>query len=265
VLSQVDGLMAGETFQAHYLTINRQLVLSVWLVDASIDPEASVDAIADNSRKAFLRGASIAHRIAYQIPCTRQVFEGVNPMIVDRDYNSWYIDIIPMRALPETEHPTHDELMNAVERSGMEIAYLRRISPQQEEHTEVENGCTWPEARAGIQEFFGDDRRNAAAYLIVGQQAASSDRGLAPQVVVQAQWDVQSFQEIDETTVLGNIEQLTKVLACLSPRLDRLEVYVVDAAGRLLIFGLVPGDVIYENISPLPANRIRLHYMDGME
>lgn len=265
VLGQVDAFLTGEIFEAHYLTINRQLVLSVWLVDASIDPEASVHDMAENRRRAFLRGASVAHTIAHQIPCTRQVFEGINPMIVDRGYNSWYIDVIPMRALPEAAHPTDEELMSAIERSGMEIAYLRRTPPQPAAYTVVEDGCTWPEARAGIQAFFGDGRRNAAAYLIIGQQVASSDRGFDPQAVVQAQWDVQSPQEMDEETVLANIEQMARALVCLSPRLDRLEVYVVDAAGRLLILGLVPGSVIEEDISPLPADRVRLHYVDEME
>jgi len=186
-------------------------------------------------------------------------------MIVDRDYNSWYIDVIPMRALPQTENPTDDELTASIERSGMETAYLRRTQPKQHEHVVKEGTCTWPQARAGIQEYFGDACRSAAAYLIIDQQAGSSYPDVEPQVVVQAQWDIHASEEMHEQALLYGIEQLAKALACLSPRLDRLEVYIVDEFGQLLVFGMVPGEAIYESIFPIPADRVRLHYPNRPE
>lgn len=258
VLHQVDMMLAGSTFEAHYLTINRQLVLSIWLVDPELDPDASEGDILENSRQAFLLGASISHEVAWQIPCTGEVFEGINPMIVDRDYNSWYVDIIPMRALLQVEHPTDEELVASIERSGMEIAYLRRTSPQGGEHAAPEDACTWPEARAEIQEFFGAERRNAAAYLISGYQAASGYTSLPPQVFVQIQWDVTTPEEADDRILLDNIERASKPLSCLSPPVDRVEIYIVDEDGQLLVFGLIPGKFIREQIFPLPVDQISL-------
>jgi len=74
ILLQVDDMLADSAFEAHYLTINSQLVLSLWLADPELDPAASGDGIAMNARRAFLVGASMAHRVAYRIPCVREVF-----------------------------------------------------------------------------------------------------------------------------------------------------------------------------------------------
>ena len=74
-------MLVGSVFEAHYLTINGQLMLSLWLVDPELDPATSGDAIAKNARRAFLVGASMAHRVASHIPCVREVFEGINPLV----------------------------------------------------------------------------------------------------------------------------------------------------------------------------------------
>lgn len=84
VLAEVDTLLTGADYEAHYLTINGQMTLSIWFVEPEIDPEVAIEQLEEHSRIAFLRGAMMAHQIVQEIPCTRQVFKNINPMIVDR-------------------------------------------------------------------------------------------------------------------------------------------------------------------------------------
>lgn len=264
VLRQVDTLLAGQAFEAHYLTINRELTLSIWLVDPDLDPAATESNLAENNRQAFGWGLAVAHQIAYQIPCAQKVFENVNPMIVDRHYQSWYLDIIPFSAFPTIADPTESQLIVAVQRSGPEFASHRRSAPSTTAYPPApENVCTWPAARTAIQQHFGPGRRNAAAYLLIGDPPAEQgpwNNYATTDVVVQVQWDVRTLAETDDDAVLPNIERLATDLACLSPPVDRLEVFVVDAAGQLVVYGLVPGTLIRERVSPLPEDRVLLHH-----
>ncbi len=261
VLAEVDTLLTGADYEAHYLTINGQMTLSIWFVEPEIDPEVVVAQLSDHAHIAFLRGATMAYQIVEEIPCTRQVFKNINPMIVDRDYNSWYVDIIPIWALPQDVNPTEEELLSAIERSGMEIAYLRHHLPEPPPPSQLDKICSWPEARAGMQNLFGDTRRNAAAYVISGYQAGPNSYGYRPQVFAQVQWDVSSIEDVPRDVVMEDIAYLSQAAACLSPPLDRMEIYIVDPDGQLLVFGMVPGPVIRENPDSLSAEQIVLRYL----
>ncbi len=234
VLRQVDKLLVDYTFETHYTIINKELMLSIWLVDSELDPSASGDDIAENSTQAFIQGAMIAHRVAYQIPCARELFDGINPMIVDRNYNGWYIDIIPMHALPLIENPSVEALMASIERSGMEYADVRRTSTQDEIQVAQPDTCTWPEARAAIQGIIDPEQRNNAAYLIINNE----------QVLVQVQWEIAKGEGADDKAVAERIGLLSKALDCLAPPIDTMEVFVVDTRGRLNVYGRVSGEVI---------------------
>src|ERR1035437_9228065 len=58
VLEQVDQLLAGQDFEAHYLTIGDKFSLSVWLVDPEIDPATPLSGMAAADRRALERGLS---------------------------------------------------------------------------------------------------------------------------------------------------------------------------------------------------------------
>src|ERR1035437_3164148 len=47
VLAQVGQMLAGQEFEAHYLTIGNKFTLSVWLVDPEIDPATPRPGVAD--------------------------------------------------------------------------------------------------------------------------------------------------------------------------------------------------------------------------
>jgi hypothetical protein len=259
VLPQVDALLQGSEYEADYLTINSQLTLSIWLVDPEIDPAAQDGAIQQNAQRAFLTGAKLGHRMFSAIPCARELFKAFNPMIVDRAYNGWYIDLTPARAIPADDPISDEDLIAAIQRSGMEIAYLRRTTPLPQAPSPAEQPCAWPRAHAEIRSIFGPGRRNTSAYLIAGYQAIPGSATIEP-VYAQVQWNVQSPEQADQPSVLATLEQLSRSMACLNPAIDRLEVYVVDPQGKVLVYCLLPGEVVRETSSPLDPNQIMLRF-----
>jgi hypothetical protein len=257
VLRQVDELLAGNTFEAHYLTINQEMTLSIWLVEPALDPQSSEHDIAANTKLAVQRGISVAHAVISEIPCVQRLFENINPMIVDRRYQSWYTDIIPINALL-----TDTVRLSTIESNGTEFAFHRRIPPQRNVPSDSENTCEWPTTRAAIHTLFGPELRNAAAYLLIGDppivQAPWNDYATTD-VVVQAQWDTHALAETDDKSILKYLESLSTALVCLSPPVDKLEVFVVGETGQLLVYGVVPGKLIREQRIPLTEERILLH------
>jgi len=237
--------------------MNQQLTLSIWLVDPEIDPQASESDLAANNRRAMQTGLSIFQEVIRQIPCVRQVFINANPMIVDRLYQGWYRDVIPLRAFPETEDMAGDELLSAM--MGNEHGFYRHDPPRIESQPTPVDACTWPEARAAIGQFFGAERRNTAAYLIIDAPAdtASHDEG----VLVEVQWDAHTIEEMDNAVILENLNPVAEALSCLWPPVDQVEVFVVDVYGQFAVFGMVPGMLIQERRLPLPPDRVLIRPM----
>lgn len=265
VLRQVDELLAGQIFEAHYLTINQELTLSVWLVDPKIDPSASEESLASNNRQALeWGGLTVMAQIVEQLPCVRQVFDNINPMIVDSRYQTWYIDFIPIRAFPESSHLSIDEVINILERSKAGSASRRREPPWQEKRQAPADACSWPEVRTAIRRHFGTGRRNAAAYLLISDPLSAQgpwNDYAQTNIVVQAQWDISTDSEADKAVILDHLGHMAEALACLWPPIDLLEVFIVAPSGQTVIYGMVPGSLIRERVIPLPSEKILLHSM----
>ena len=261
VLPRVDDWLAGSEYEADYLTINHQLALSIWLVDRDIDPTATNQTLSVNAHHALLTGLQMAHRMVTDIPCARKLFDAVNPMIVDRDYNGWYIDVIPMIAIPNASTVTDDLLISSIAQNGLQIAYLRRSPPAPHAIVDPGSSCTWADARSQIMSIFGGARRNVSAYLIVGYQAIPGSAGREP-VYTQVQWDVSAPAELEQAAVLAVLQQLAASVACLTPPVDRLETFVVDAQGRVMVYALVPGTLIHANPVSLNPSQFTLIYTE---
>jgi hypothetical protein len=263
--AQVEALLAGEEFESHYLTINGQLTVSVWLVDPQIE-SAATSGLSAGNWEALRRGLEISYRIVDRIPCIRSLFENVNPMIVDAHYNSWYIDIIPVRAFVGLKEPTTTQLIESVSRSATGPAAGRRSLPHQSGPT-PSGACTWPQARAGLKSRLGPVQDNTAAYMIVGGGIAAGSRwgDSLSDVAVQAQIETHRDSDTDDAVLLARLGEMTAELACVSPRVDQLEVFVVNGSGTLVVYARVPGAAIVPGGGPLPAGQVLLHHypLDG--
>jgi hypothetical protein len=256
----VDEMLAGSEYEAHYLTLNHQLTLSIWLVEPGLNPEASGDDLKANNRLALRRGVSLAQQVTRQIPCARQLFVNINPMIVDEHYNSWYISIIPLHTLLLMEDLDEADRESAIEKMEIEFATQRRIPPPKVGPDHPADACAWQEARDNIQSLWGAERRNTAAYILIGDQTVSpSNRDANHSALVQAQWDVQTPEEMEVETIRKNLGQLSAALGYLSPPVDMLEVFIVDEQGQLLVYAAVPGEAIGKADLSLAEDEIAIY------
>jgi hypothetical protein len=258
--ASVEDMLAGETFESHYLTINGKLTISVWLVDPAIDTAAQNGLTAANW-EALRRGLELSYEIVDRIPCVGRVFENVNPMIVDSDYHSWYMDIIPVRAFVGLENPTTGDIAEAVSRVGTGPAAGRSGMPPPERPA-PSGSCTWPQARAAMAATLGPAEDNTAAYLIVGGGIVPTTHwgGSLADVAVQAQIEMRQPADAGDSVLLRRLGEMAGELACVHPSVDQLELFVVDGQGRMTVYARVPGTAIGPGGSPLPASQVLLHH-----
>jgi hypothetical protein len=262
VLAQVDQLLAGQDFEAHYLTIGDKFTLSVWLVDPEIDPATPQSRLPAADHQALERGLSISYQMVDRIPCVQRVFDQVNPMIVDGRFQHWYRDFLPVSAFVGLRDPTTDELIAAVEATGTALDEPRATVPQAAQ-TPAAGSCGWSEARATIHDYFGA-AGNTAAYLIIGSglvdQGNPTPNG-PDDVGVEVQWPVREAAQAADPLVRERLSHVSQALACLSPAIDSLEAFVVDPAGRTIVYAVVPGSIIRARTIPLPPGGVRIYHM----
>jgi hypothetical protein len=261
---QVDALLAGRTFETHFLTINDVLTLSVWLVDPEIDPAATTATLAANNRKALDKALGVSFEIVEAVPCVRRVFENINPMIVDSRFQSWYYDFIPIRLIAGLKNPSPDELIVATDRTEAAAATRRRLPPEYVDPGVPALAGNWPEVRVAMGERFDIRQNNTAAYLLIVDRPLTPDPRIgnpSTYVLVEAQWDVRETAETDDTAVLETLTRLAEPLADLRPAIDLFEVFVVDQTGQLVVYATVPGRLIRDRVFPLPQSQVLIHHV----
>lgn len=262
VLAQVRQLLAGDDFEAHYLTIGDKLTLSVWLVDPAIDPATPASGMAAADREALARGLSISFEVVDRISCTQRMFDQVNPMIVDPRFQHWYKDFLPVRAFVGLHDPSTDDLIGALRAGGTAVEEARTHVPEAAS-TAPPGTCDWPEARAAIHADLGTED-NTAAYLIVGAGLVTLDGSTGPpseDVGVEVQWPGRAAGDASDPVVRERLGQIAADLTCLWPAVSSLEAFVVDPSGRTLVYAVVPGNVIESETTPLPAGGVRINHL----
>jgi hypothetical protein len=237
VLAEVDRLLAGKIFESHCLVIRGQRVLSVWLVVQEIDP-AATGHVFENSRKlALLSGARLALRVASTIPCVRDLFDAFNPMIVDGRFNCWYRDIIPLVNLPADPRAGDEELLRAVQARDMKYAYRRSVSPHA--GATIPSLDEWQAFRRSLQVIVSPlpGRRNAAVYPMFVNDYC----------IVQATWQSHTDADLLDEAVMDRMLAVARRFAELHLPVGRLDLTIVDARGRLRVYGKVDGYMLASN------------------
>jgi len=254
ILTQVAALLSGFTFEAHYLIIRDQFVLSIWLVVPEIDPYADKQAVDANSRLAFLKGVRICHTVTSQIPCVRELFNAINPMIVDEKYNCWYRDIIPIQNLLAGQDATDEELLQAVKRRDMKYSYRRTVPPQFDNYESILDVTMWKEFRKSIQGLLCKElgRCNAAAYPMF----------LSDYCIVQVYWQALTERELENAYALKRMEWLAQSFSHISLPIARLDMCIVNNEDKLAIYGKVDGYALRSKDNDfILKDEIRLYHM----
>lgn len=258
VLDQVDDMLAGGDFEAHYLTIADKFTLSIWFVDPELDPDTPALEMASASRRALARGLSLSYRVIDVVPCAGRVFDQINPMIVDSLHRHWYKDFLPVSAFAGLHDPSTADLIAAVEATGTALEKPRgRVPPAVPSRSP--GSCGWSDARAAIHRYLGDTD-NTAAYLIIGAGLVPAADGSTPteDVGVEVQWPVAARSETTDPIVRERLGHVATALACLEPPIDSLEAFLVDRAGHTAAYVVVTGVALRTPTIPLPAGSVRI-------
>jgi hypothetical protein len=221
VLAQVRQLLAGQDFEAHYLTIGDKFTLSVWLVDPEIDPATPLSGMAAADRQAVERGLSISYQMVDQIPCVQRVFDQVNPMIVDGRFQHWYKDFLPVGAFVGLHDPTTDDLIAAVEATGTALEEPRATVPQAAQ-TPAASSCGWPRREPPSMPISAPrelgrlpDHRRADSWIRATRCPTAPD-----DVGVEVQWPVRDAAEAADPLVRERLGHVAEAwLACGRRRL----------------------------------------------
>jgi len=215
-----------------------------------LDPEADVDSIQKNSDLAVLYGAKLALSITEDIPCMGDVFDVINPMIVDKIYNCWFRDLILISNLPQYKNNSDEELLEIVKRNTTNMGYIRKNKVYGKEYFNTDRDCTWPEVGKSIHKnvLIGSKQKNIAAYILIFNYIN----------ILEIYWDVPGISKIDDADIYKYIQNLKIDISCLTPPVDRLEVYIVDARGILRVFASVQGSYLKGQDKKLSKEQIFL-------
>jgi len=72
---------------------------------------------------------------------------------------------------------------------------------------------------------------------------------------------VRDTAEAADPVVRERLGHVAEALACLWPAIDSLEAFVVNPAGRTVVYAVVPGSIIRARTVPLPPGGVRLYRM----
>lgn len=238
LLTNLESLIPYEESEINYTNFSGVGVssLNVWYVDPTLDPDAIGEGIEKNAALATQSAASLSYSLATSEPCIAKLFEdGINPIVVDRNYNGWFSGLLELSSIPTDESLSEDEL-KALE-NAFQVQYLRTI-PSEPTASAPNGSCTWPEAREDILWHFSSEEPNTSFYLVRDEAG----------VTIHAQWVVPT--EYGDRVAFGYsiacIQNVLYEIPCLHPPADLLMAIGVDKNGELVFLGRLPGEGIRE-------------------
>ncbi len=219
--------------------------LTVWFVDPDLDPLATGDQIAENADEALWHAAQLSQRLFAADECVPILFEGITTIVVDRDYNQWFLGQVPTNRLSGSPDPTDEEIQQA--RQAFTQGYLRSEPTGSAGRTPAPAGsCTWVQAGARLQSHFDPARQNVAFYLVI------DDKGVG----VWTQWD--GLPDVD--AFLADLLTVRGELPCLYPPLDTLWVIYVDGLGVAEWVFAADGEAVRDPADQAFVDRLEIIY-----
>jgi len=197
--------------------------LVVWFVDPTINATPQESEISENDTRAMRDGLLLSQQLNAADGCVSRLFDAINPIVVDKNYNGWFSGRIKTSDLPATTQTDDDELDEIAK--SYEISYLRDKATA-ESGTAPATVCTWTDTKQKIQNHFSPERQNVGFYYVL------DDAG----VNVWAQWD--SPLDFLQLNLPASLLNIAMEIDCLYPTPDRIIFDVVDESGDMQIIGL---------------------------
>jgi len=231
LLKDLKTTLPYDEFAVHYNEIEGTRSLIVWFVDSELDPAAAGEEIQANLDLSLTHAAELSHQIRVQFPCVTELFDVINPIVVDQKYTGWFSGTLDPTIIPDEEALTSSEIDQLVE--IFTVGYLLETLPG----PIPAGSCNWPSVRESLQNHFSPERQNVAFNFVVDDFGAN----------VWAQWDGPT-DPIFMTVSLANVMM---ELECFIPTANLIFI-VVDEDGTTGLVGVVPqGDagsmqIVYE-------------------
>ena len=217
----VKDTVSYEQSAVHFLDIAGTASLAVWYVDPELTPRPSAEVLAVQLEQAKLRAVEVAARANAASPCISQLFDVINPIVVDSQYQGWFSGQLAPRYIPSPDELSSEELASAAGR--FRVGYERTSLG----HTFSGGNCRWPEARDRLQSHFSSERELVSFYFVVDDLGAH----------VWVQWDGPA----DMIMMTVNLANVFLALDCFSPQAEIIFI-IVDEGGVAQLMGVVPND-----------------------
>lgn len=193
--------------------------LNVWFVNPNIDPQEAD--FAANLSYATISSLEAVFYLLAADPCVAELFDTINPIVVDANYNTWFAGVLDPAALSgELAAGDNNALLSAFEQVYAISAPPEPPAPR------PEFACDWSTAQDNIWQHFSTARQQVGFYFIIDQDGAT----------VWAQWDGPT----DLGAVAANLFNITTELGCLHPRPDNLLIIIVDQDANANLIAVIP-------------------------
>jgi hypothetical protein len=219
--------------------------LNLWFVDPALDPSAGGAAIAANASQAWQDAIDAVHGLRAANACVPQLWDGINVVVVDRDYNDWLSGSIAPQDLPEKASLSQGDRRKLSEKFQTGYARQRAVVPVE---APAPGSCTWAEVHAVLKDRF-DAAEEATVYLVVEEQGSE----------VWAQW-AGPDPKTGTDPLLDALVLVAEDLGCLHPPVDTLWVVYTDADQVASLILSVPGEALRSGDSAKLVESVEVVY-----
>ncbi len=189
LFEELKSQIPCETFTLSYATSQGITYLFFWIGDPTIDVQAKGSDLNANFDLAVKHAIELAQKLNLADSCTAKLFDAINPIVVDRNYNGWFSGLIKIKDMPTNAVLTEDDISNIKSSIFTLGAWQRKTVTDIQELPSA--SCSWNEVRENVARHFNDAPLNA--YMLV-----ADNNGLTFTVQNQA------VNKDDEITVLLN-------------------------------------------------------------
>jgi hypothetical protein len=236
-LRNLKSKVAYDEFALYYNKVQETSFLIVWFVDPKINPSAKESEIAENADLAIRDALILSQELKASVSCAGKLFDMINAIVVDKNYNGWLSGQIKIEDLPETIQTDGNQLTELSRQ--YEKAYLRNKVTKKPSSAPA-SSCKWAEAKKNIYNHFSSERENIAFYFVLDESGVN----------LYAQWDGQP--DFVQATLPAALMNIGMEIDCLFPEPDRIVFNIVDETGEMQIIGTWNGsDAKNQDISKI--------------
>lgn len=245
VLKELKSVVPYGEFTLLHHIYQGLYTLVVWFVDPALDPLATGEDLGEGVNLAAEHGIRLGHQLKNADICVETLFDLVNTIVVDRDYNGWFSGGIPFSEMPDSPELSMDELQQV----RLEIVYLRQTeTPSISRQPAPPGACSWSEARERAHLHFAPERQNVGFFFVIDEVGVN----------VWSHWDSWITPLDGEFASVLNV---TMELQCLHPAPDLVWITIADSeTADVRFMGLVPGEPVQSGAFEEQINQMRVIY-----